>query len=1250
MTAAERTTAACPSSFSSPRHFTPRPGAVPLIRPLLPNSSRLCTWGGWYLVAVAIALMVGLGGANGQEAASTNIAEEPAAASVADPIANSPDPDPQASGDEPRPDQPAGVEPAKEGDTPKAPSSPAAASTKKAVSPVYSDLDGRIEVVGPDTYLLLDAEGNPQPVLNLSYEEFLKLMQLKQGGTEPGAGGRRQYTHERLDIQGTLKEGYAEFTATMEITLHTADTVEVPLRFAWSILRKQPEPPPRADGRFLNFADEERGWIATLQGQPGEKVTLALDFIAPIERNGDRSTLRLHTPRASVGKLRLESAAHIESGGVSASGGVVVKASPIEGDAEGTRIEANGLGGEFRLSWEEQQQETITETASVLSSVGQLRYQIDGNNVQTEARLEVSSLGAQFDTFRVRLPEGAEYIRYEDRTVDQGGTVGRMIKSVEREPQEPGATPQGQVYVVKLNAETKDPVILQLATNHQLEREGEKGRVRLHGFEVLGAVRQDGKIGLGVDSQLQLSFGAENLQQVDLSEFVAAGATASPGEELTVALRYFSLPWALDLEVAKRERRVSAASEYDIKIDKDEIRLDMTVVYEITGLGKGNSRVSFPLNFDLRGWQLTNDRVETLGLEDAAEAVPSESRDGENGANILRYPYATATTDRPRMVLHLRRDLSEQEPFVTALPFVADPFAMGTSKVKVTVAPGLLFTPNTAAIEGLAPLPLDDLTLLAPGTAPGQQFEYRGFLPEPVFAGSLKPRPQHIASRVATRIALNDRQARVEQTIHLDIRYQPLDALSLVIPSEVMRDGNLEVAWVRPELTGASADDVQSDKVRLELPPATEGATAAVAEVRIPLVRPQTGKLDVIVSYQVAAPAATSETTWIVPLVTPLGTELNRQTVRVEGGDDQVFSPVGGSNWRVDTGDKALPGVAQFSCNEALNYLPLSQRTLPRAAGVTHIERIWLQTWLTEGIAQQRLAVAFRSNKSEEVVELPEGVDPMDVEVFLDGIQVADAKPSAAQLVVPLTATSDFARRTIELRYRQPYRFAWVEPLNLEVPRLASGNESLAVMYWQVVVPTRYLALQTPAGCVDAYTCRWNAGDWRAEGDRGTQDLESWIGGILRERPTMAEHALLWRGDPRRSQLEVWLVRRELIVLACSVAVLGVVLTLVYLPVLRRRGVWLTLAVAVAALGVMYPNAARVVAQGGLLGGIAAMVAIALAAVSRRAEPESTVASPATGSTIVPPASRGSSIAPLGTGTLSTNAPTISIELSDAPS
>ena len=44
--------------------------------------------------------------------------------------------------------------------------------------------EGGIEYVGPDTYLLLDAEGRPQPVLGMSYEEFVaawKKLQARRG-------------------------------------------------------------------------------------------------------------------------------------------------------------------------------------------------------------------------------------------------------------------------------------------------------------------------------------------------------------------------------------------------------------------------------------------------------------------------------------------------------------------------------------------------------------------------------------------------------------------------------------------------------------------------------------------------------------------------------------------------------------------------------------------------------------------------------------------------------------------------------------------------------------------------------------------------------------------------------------------------------------------------------------------------------------------------------------------------------------
>src|SRR5690606_29602542 len=123
------------------------------------------------------------------------------------------------------------------------------------------------------------------------------------------------------------------------------------------------------------------------------------------------------------------------------------------------------------------------------------------------------------------------------------------------------------------------------------------------------------------------------------------------------------------------------------------------------------------------------------------------------------------------------------------------------------------------------------------------------------------------------------------------------------------------------------------------------------------------------------------------------------------------------------------------------------------------------------------------------------------------GIPVPDVRTGTAQLEVPLAGGGEFRSRVIELRYRQPHQLGWMEQVAFEAPRVA-GDDRRAEMFWQVVTPTNLLALEAPEASVEAYTCRWSEGDWRAEGDLSTQELESWVGVAPRQRPTLGEHAL----------------------------------------------------------------------------------------------------------------------------------------------
>src|SRR5690606_37203292 len=81
-------------------------------------------------------------------------------------------------------------------------------------------------------------------------------------------------------------------------------------------------------------------------------------------------------------------------------------------------------------------------------------------------------------------------------------------------------------------------------------------------------------------------------------------AAGTSRDEYTTAYRYFSQPYSLKLQVGKRERRVDATAQYDMTIGEEEVLLDMTVDYQITGVSARELPIGFPMRFELGGWAL----------------------------------------------------------------------------------------------------------------------------------------------------------------------------------------------------------------------------------------------------------------------------------------------------------------------------------------------------------------------------------------------------------------------------------------------------------------------------------------------------------------------------------------------------------------------------------------------------------------------------------------------------------------------
>jgi hypothetical protein len=81
----------------------------------------------------------------------------------------------------------------------------------------------RIRYVGPDTYILLDAEGKPVPVPGVTFEDFMKAW--TEGTERDVSSGQPRYIIERVQITGTAGRN-AELNVRVEIKLIADEPVD----------------------------------------------------------------------------------------------------------------------------------------------------------------------------------------------------------------------------------------------------------------------------------------------------------------------------------------------------------------------------------------------------------------------------------------------------------------------------------------------------------------------------------------------------------------------------------------------------------------------------------------------------------------------------------------------------------------------------------------------------------------------------------------------------------------------------------------------------------------------------------------------------------------------------------------------------------------------------------------------------------------------------------------------------------------
>jgi hypothetical protein len=1052
----------------------------------------------------------------------------------------------------------------------------------------------KVEYVGPDTYILLDSAGRPQLMPGMTYEDFLaawkKLNEPQKSEIQP------RYTIESLDFSGRVVGQRAELECVATVQLLTDGATDTPMGLVGAILQGEPHfkavplaengktstetvPPPTSDRERLTYDPDHGGFVARFVGHSGDKRKLTLGLIVPLQHEGSETTLPLNCPRALSSQLTVSIDSEISE--ARANTGALV--SQVEKGGDGTDLKVAGPAGIFRLTWQSAAKNT-SAIASVLNALSAIHITVDGRGIRSDARLTVRSFGGTFDQFRVRLPPGAQLIQARPdaaRAPDAQYHISMEPDTTDTDKAKAGQTQQ--IVVVELPEKQKGPVVVDLATEQSGGFEKPDQEINLAGFEVVGAVRQFGDVSLSVGDDWQARWQVGPfVRQVDPSELDASLQSSNP----TAAFQYDRQPWLLKVQVAPRRLRLHVTPKFELECLPEESRLVVHLAYQFFGAR------AFELRVDLKGWEMTGDPVESGGLVD-------QDRMTVTSQGTLILPLSRAASRRVDVTLPLRRAINRDTTRLELPLPVPTADSVGTGDLIVRAAPNIELLPDLPNSVGLTAPPDAQVLLAADNGA--TELRFRTLLPSASFVTDRTRRAGEVTSQASAQVELTQDAAEIDERINYSVRFEPLTELAFELPPDFSPEAQSLDIQLLPanENAGSNPDD---GSTALHINPHTDEPPAAgqsaPRQIRVMLPRPQIGKFLVRLRYRGAVQKpGDSDAEWFIPLVRSADGESKSQSATVLAPRNLSLSlddNVEDTSWKAEhSSSETQRSTYIFRADGPELSLPLIVRRgrsdLPTS---TIVDRVWLQTWLANGVEQDRAAFRFRTAANEATVELPPDLPTSEIETLVDRQPAEVLSQAHGRLVVRLPSSpvsllndsnANSTVHTLELRSRQPYRHGLLQ-LHRFTPSQLQGSMALSQVYWQIILPGDEHVIQQPGQLTSASQWQWLGSFWGREPLKSQPELEDWVGASRQVAPAESQTQYLFSGLMPVSTIEIATAPRWLIVLAVSSAVLLAVLALLYTPRTQRLWVLAVLACLVLIASISYPEAAMLIGEASLVG------------------------------------------------------------------
>ena len=1003
------------------------------------------------------------------------------------------------------------------------------------------------DAAGPNITYLLDKNGQLIRVLNYSYEDFTRALDVMRGFRALAAP---PYTLQSQKLTGNANSTTADLKIELKILLHTDKQVRIPLGLNQAVLRDWKY---EGDGElFFNFEEGGDGYVSWIRGTPEKEHTLIMDIGFPVVKLGGETALRLGMPPSITSELTLDVNVPNAVGRIAENDTREIKTRNF---ATGTtQFFLNGMHGDFKLAWRPADSPAPT-TPTLLTATSTLLVRIDGPSIQTDARLNVSSSGGDLESFSVRLPPGAKLI--------PGVHVGFELNSLPNQSAEEIAQ-RGEVLNIKLNQKTSDPVEIRLRTEQSRSGKAVLKGVNLAGFEVLNAARQWGYVAVEVIGDWQVQWGKlQDVRRIEkLPEFPALN-------DPIASFEFFGQPFVLTALISPRTTRVRVEPEYVLAVGPQQVSLDARLKYNIRGASE------FALVVNVPGW----------------EDVEVETVEGVDDKNVLReadqltIPLMPPRTGPFELRFKARRTIAEN----TVKFLLPDPRATTHSTSTVVVLPddNVELIPKPKEFIGLSPehvLPRIDLPIRQQ-----EPLVYRGEPGATEFSAEISVLPQTINTVAQTHLALESNNCQIEQKFVYQVEHEPVDYVNLLVPATFGELNSPEVSF----------DGQTLDQAALSIQPLMEEKESeGGARLRIRLPAPaRFGRFELIVKYDVPLAKLDHEQPSVLkfPLFMPEEGTLGENTLVITSAPEIRLNSVA-NPWQIADSetDLSVRSTWKLSSSSEQDELELTVEAKPAAsAGTTVIELAWLQSWLTRHERQDRVCYRFSTSEDHFELQLPEGVSTENVQATLDGFPIAAeiAENGKLRLTLPNAATA--RRRLLELQYRfgiREHRFGW---LSLEAPK-PLGGAWVESTYWQVILPREELLVFAPGNFIDENQWGWK-GLFRGRQPFYEQaELEAMVGTSAGLAVPNETNRYLFRDLGAPERLQIATARLSMIVFLASLAALLIGLAFIYLPVIRRPWVLTLAAVAMLPVVAANPALAILIAQAAGVGLVLVLFALSL--------------------------------------------------------